>query len=54
MIRETLKFLKAHCLKTGPAFLEVMTYRYHGTFKYMIINLGHSMSDPGVTYRTRE
>jgi pyruvate dehydrogenase E1 component alpha subunit len=44
MVRETMKWTKQFCIKNGPLFIEYMTYRYHG----------HSMSDPGVTYRTRE
>jgi pyruvate dehydrogenase E1 component alpha subunit len=44
MVRETMKWTKEYCIKNGPMFIEYMTYRYHG----------HSMSDPGVTYRTRE
>jgi pyruvate dehydrogenase E1 component alpha subunit len=44
IVRETMKWTKDFCLKNGPLFIEYMTYRYHG----------HSMSDPGITYRTRE
>lgn len=43
MVRETMKWTKEYCIKNGPMFIEYMTYRYHG----------HSMSDPGVTYRAR-
>lgn len=43
MVRETMKWTKEFCIENGPLFIEYMTYRYHG----------HSMSDPGVTYRTR-
>jgi pyruvate dehydrogenase E1 component alpha subunit len=44
MVRETMKWTKNWMLENGPMFIEYRTYRYHG----------HSMSDPGVTYRTRE
>jgi pyruvate dehydrogenase E1 component alpha subunit len=44
MVRETMKWAKDYSLVNGPLFIEYLTYRYHG----------HSMSDPGVTYRTRE
>merc|ERR1711865_279993 len=44
IVRETTKFTKDYCIKNGPLFVEFSTYRYHG----------HSMSDPGVTYRTKE
>lgn len=43
-VRETTRWAKNYALQKGPLFLEFMTYRYHG----------HSMSDPGTTYRTRQ
>lgn len=43
-MRETMKWAKKYALKNGPIFVEADTYRYHG----------HSMSDPGLSYRSRE
>lgn len=42
--REAFKFAKEWVLKNGPIFMEIKTYRYHG----------HSMSDPGLSYRSRD
>jgi len=44
VVRETMKFLKNYAIQNGPVFLELDTYRYQG----------HSMSDPGISYRNRE
>lgn len=43
-VRETMKWAKKYVVENGPLFIEFDTYRYHG----------HSMSDPGITYRSRE
>jgi len=44
MVREAIKWAGRYVVENGPLFLEADTYRYHG----------HSMSDPGITYRTKE
>lgn len=43
-MREATSLAKEHALTQGPIVMEAVTYRYGG----------HSMSDPGTTYRTRE
>jgi pyruvate dehydrogenase E1 component alpha subunit len=43
-VREGFKFCKQWVLENGPLFLEIDTYRYQG----------HSMSDPGISYRTKD
>lgn len=44
-IREATQFAISYCISgRGPLVLETVTYRYSG----------HSMSDPGTSYRTRE
>jgi len=43
-VREGTRWAKDFVLNNGPLVIEAATYRYHG----------HSMSDPGTSYRTRD
>ncbi|KAJ3352440.1 Pyruvate dehydrogenase E1 component subunit alpha, somatic form, mitochondrial [Entophlyctis luteolus] len=43
-VKEACKIARDYTIENGPLVMEYVTYRYGG----------HSMSDPGTTYRTRE
>jgi len=43
-VREAARFALDYCQENGPLVYEISTYRYHG----------HSMSDPGTSYRSRD
>ena len=43
-VKQGFEFAAEYVRTQGPLFIEASTYRYHG----------HSMSDPGISYRTRD
>jgi pyruvate dehydrogenase E1 component alpha subunit len=46
-----MEFAKNYALEHGPIYIDMLTYRYHGL---IFILKGHSMSDPGISYRSRD
>ena len=44
VVKAIMNWAREYVIENGPLFMELMTYRYHG----------HSMSDPGITYRTKD
>lgn len=42
-VKQAFKWAKNWSIEHGPLFIEILCYRYHG----------HSMSDPGISYRKR-
>lgn len=43
-VREAIRFARDYAIRNGPIVIEVVTYRF----------FGHSISDPGIGYRSRE
>jgi len=43
-VKEAMEWAGRYVKEHGPLFVEMSTYRYHG----------HSMSDPGITYRSKD
>jgi pyruvate dehydrogenase E1 component alpha subunit len=55
-VTQACRFAREHAISgQGPLVMEFVTYRYGADIKSSKLILGgHSMSDPGTTYRTRK
>ena len=55
-VKQASQFAREHAISgKGPIVMEFVTYRYGFYRKLQQLSVGgHSMSDPGTTYRTRE